>query len=86
MLLVCSLVLAGFTASYAFIPGYRLLLVSSSRGVFWSGSVGLVGFATDFIPRHRRGNQVMGMSPMLACRHSDLGFFVYRHGWGALAR
>jgi len=89
MLLLCSLVLAGFTASYAFIPGYRLLLVLViAQGVFWSGLLAASSaYMTDFIPESRRAEGIgyWGMSTMLAVAAApSLGFFVYRHGWGAL--
>ena len=89
MLLVCSLVLAAFTASYAFIPGYRLLLVLVvAQGVFWSGLLSASSaYMTDFIPESRRAEGIgyWGMSTMLAVAAAPtLGFFVYRHGWGAL--
>ena len=89
MLLGCSLVLAGFTASYAFIPGYRLLLVLVfAQGVFWSGLLSASSaYMTDFIPESRRAEGIgyWGMSTMLAVAAApSLGFFVYRRGWGAL--
>jgi MFS family permease len=89
MLLLCSLVLASFTASYAFIPGYRLLLVLViAQGVFWSGLLSASSaYMTDFIPESRRAEGIgyWGMSTMLAVAAApSLGFFVYRHGWGAL--
>ena len=89
MLLVCSLVLAVFTGSYAFIPGYRLLLgLVIAQGVFWSGLLSASSaYMTDFIPESRRAEGIgyWGMSTMLAVAAApSLGFFVYRHGWGVL--
>ena len=70
MLLACSLVLAAFTASYAFIPGYRLLLLLViAQGVFWSGLLSASSaYMTDFIPESRRAEGIgyWGMSTMLA--------------------
>jgi MFS family permease len=89
MLIGCSLVLAGFLASYAFVPGYRLLLVLVvAQGVFWSGLLAASSaYMTDFIPESRRAEGIgyWGMSTMLAVSVApSVGFFFYGKGWPVL--
>lgn len=86
MLLVCSLVLAGFLATYAIVPGYRLLLtLVIAQGVFWSGLLAASSaYMTDFIPESRRAEGIgyWGMSTMLAVAVApNLGFFFHARGW-----
>jgi MFS family permease len=56
VLIVVSLVLSLFTASYALIRDYRwLLVVVTAHGLFWSGLLSASGaYMTATIPRSRR--------------------------------
>lgn len=87
MLLVCSVVLAGFLAVYSIVPGYRLLLaLVIFQGIFWSGLLSASSaYMTDFIPESRRAEGIgyWGMSTMLAVAVApNLGFFFHARGWG----
>jgi len=84
-----SLVLAAFTASYALIRDYRLLLgVVIVHGLFWSGLLSASGaYMTSTLPPSRRaeGLGYWGLSSVLAIGAAPaIGFWVYRHGWAAL--
>ena len=86
VLLVCSLVLSGFLAVYAVVPGYRLLLaLVLVHGVFWSGLLSASSaYMTDFIPESRRAEGIgyWGMSTMLAVAVApSVGFFFHARGW-----
>lgn len=89
VLIVVSLVLAVFTASYAVITDHRLLLVVVTiHGFFWSGLLSSSGaYMTSTIPRSRRaeGLGYWGLTSSFAIAVAPaLGFWVYRHGWVAL--
>ena len=89
VLIVVSLVLAVFTASYAVIADHRLLLVVVTiHGLFWSGLLSASGaYMTATIPRSRRaeGLGYWGLTSSFAIAVAPaLGFWVYRHGWTAL--
>jgi MFS family permease len=89
VLMTVSLVLAAFTASYALIRDYRLLLsVVIVHGLFWSGLLSASGaYMTSTLPPSRRaeGLGYWGLSSVLAIGAAPaIGFWVYRHGWAAL--
>src|SRR6185436_10014339 len=89
VLITVSLVLAAFTASYAVIRDYRLLLgVVIVHGLFWSGLLSASGaYMTSTLPASRRaeGLGYWGLSSVLAIGAAPvIGFWVYRHGWAAL--
>jgi len=89
VLITVSLVLAAFTASYAVIRDYRLLLgVVIVHGLFWSGLLSASGaYMTATLPASRRaeGLGYWGLSSVLAIGVAPLlGFWMYRHGWIAL--
>ncbi|MEO7191796.1 MAG: MFS transporter [Vicinamibacterales bacterium] len=89
VLMWVSLMLAVFTASYAFISDYRLMLaVVVGHGLIWSALLSASGaYMTATIPASRRGEGLgyWGLSSVLAIGAAPaLGFWVYRHGWAAL--
>src|SRR5262245_24525360 len=86
VLIFVSLVLAGFTASYAVIHDYRVMLgVVTLHGFFWSGLLSASGaYMTATIPPSRRaeGLGYWGLTSSFAIATAPaLGFWVYRHGW-----
>ena len=89
VLITVSLVLAAMSATYAFLPGYQLLLVLVVvHGVFWSALLSASGaYMTSVIPPGRRaeGLGYWGLASVLAIGVAPpLGFWVYRFGWTAL--
>jgi MFS family permease len=89
MLLLCSLVIAGFSVAYGLSPSYRLLLfLVFFHGVFWSGLLSASSaYMTDMLPESRRaeGISYWGMSTMLAVSVApSVGFWAYQRGWGFL--
>lgn len=89
VLIIVSLVLAMFTASYAAIEDYRLLLaVVVVHGLFWSALLASSGaYMMSTLPATRRaeGLGYWGLSSVLAVGAAPaIGFWVYRHGWIAL--
>lgn len=86
VLLICSLVIAGFSIAYGLSPTYHILLgLAIVHGVFWSGLLSAGGaYMTSFVPEHRRaeGLGYWGLSSVLAIAVApNLGFFIYQHGW-----
>jgi MFS family permease len=89
VLIGVSVILAAFTASYAFIRDYRVLLaVVIIHGVFWSALLAASGaYMTSSLPAARRaeGLGYWGLSSVLAIGAAPaIGFWMYRHGWAAL--
>ena len=89
VLMVDSLILAGFTASYAVIRDHRLLLaVVIGHGVFWSALLSASGaYMTHTVHPSRRAEGIgyWGLASVLALGAAPaIGFWVYRHGWIAL--
>ncbi len=89
MLVGCSLAIAGFSAVYAVLPDYRVLLaLVLVHGVFWSGLLSASSaYITDIIPAHRRaeGISYWGLSNVLAIAVAPtVGFAVYARGWAWL--
>ena len=89
VLMTVSLILAVFTASYALIRDYRLLLgVVIVHGLFWSALLSASGaYMTSTLPPSRRAEGLgsWGLSSVLAIGAAPaIGFWVYRHGWTAL--
>jgi MFS family permease len=89
VLIGVSLILALFTAAYAVIPSYQVLLaVVVAHGLIWSGLLTASGaYMTATIPPSRRGEGLgyWGLASVLAMGAAPaLGFIVYRHGWAAL--
>jgi MFS family permease len=89
VLILSSVVIAGFSLAYGLIPGYRLMLVLALvHGVFWSGLLSASGaYMTSFLPEHRRAEGIgyWGLSTVAAIAVAPpLGFWIYRHGWLAV--
>ena len=89
VLITVSLTLALFSASYAIIPGYRLLLVVVAvHGLFWSALLSSSGaYMTATIPASRRaeGLSYWGLTSIIALGAAPaLGFWVHRFGWEVL--
>ncbi len=89
VLITVSLTLALFSASYAIIPGYRLLLVVVAvHGLFWSALLSSSGaYMTATIPASRRaeGLSYWGLTSIIALGAAPaLGFWVHRFGWQVL--
>ena len=89
VLIAVSLTLALFSASYAVIPDYRLLLaVVAVHGLVWSALLSSSGaYMTATIPAARRaeGLSYWGLTSILALGAAPaLGFWVHRFGWAAL--
>ena len=89
VLIAVSLILSAFTASYAVITDYRLMLgVVIVHGFFWSGLLAASGaYLTATLPPSRRAEGIgyWGLSSVLAVGGAPaIGFWVYRYGWVAL--
>ena len=89
MLVSVSLALAAFTASYAMITNYKVMLaVVVVHGVVWSALLSASGaYMTSTIPPSRRGEGLgyWGMASVFAMGAAPaIGFWLYRHGWFAL--
>jgi MFS family permease len=89
VLIVVSLILTCFTASYAFIASYKVMLgVVAVHGLIWSGLLSASGaYMTSTIPAARRaeGISYWGLASVLSIGAAPaLGFWVYHHGWTAL--
>ena len=89
VLIVVSLILTAFTASYAVISDYRLMLVVVViHGLVWSALLSASGaYMTATIPASRRaeGISYWGLASVMSIGAAPaLGFWVYRHGWTAL--
>jgi MFS family permease len=89
VLITVSLILAVFTASYAVITDYRLMLgIVFVHGVFWSGLLSASGaYMTSSVPATRRaeGLGYWGLASVFAVGAAPaIGFWVYRYGWVAL--
>ena len=86
VLLVTSVVIAGFSVAYGLVPGYRIMLVLVVvHGLFWSGLLSASGaYMTSFLPEHRRAEGIgyWGLSSVVAIAVAPpLGFWMYRYGW-----
>jgi len=89
VLMTVSLVLTGFSASYAFIRSIPLMLgVVFFHGLFWSALLSASGaYMTATIPVARRaeGISYWGLTSALAVAVAPAtGFWIYRHGWDAI--
>jgi len=89
VLIACSLAIAAFSAVYALLGDYRVLLaLVLVHGVFWSGLLSASSaYITDIIPPRRRaeGISYWGLSNILAIAVAPtVGFAVYARGWGWL--
>jgi MFS family permease len=89
VLIVVSVVLAAFTATYAVLENYKVLLgLVFVHGLFWSALLSASGaYITSIIPDSRRaeGLGYWGLSSVIALAAAPpLGFWVYSYGWTAL--
>ena len=85
-LVLASLALAGFTASYAFITSYRLLLaIVLVHGIVWSALLSAsAAYMTGMLPVSRRAEGIAywGLSSVIAMAIApSVGFWMYRHSW-----
>src|SRR5919112_620847 len=83
------LALAGFSLAYALIPSYRVTLaLVLVHGIFWSGLLSAsAAYLTNMLPERRRAEGIAywGLSSIAAIAVAPpIGFWVFRHGWGAL--
>ena len=86
MLIVCSLVIAGFSATYALTHDYRVPLgLAFLHGWFWSGLLSAsAAYVTDIVPDSRRaeGFGYWGLASITAMAAAPaVGFWIYSHGW-----
>src|SRR5436190_1547718 len=86
MLIVCSLVIAGFSVAYALSRSYRVpLALAFAHGIFWSGLLSAsAAYITDIVPESRRAEGIgyWGLSTIVAIAVAPtIGFWVYGHGW-----
>ena len=84
--MTASLGLACFTAAYAVITDYRLLLaLVLVHGIVWSSLlVASAAYLTSILPPARRGEGIAywGLASVLAVAMApSIGFWVYSHGW-----
>ncbi len=88
-LVVASLGLAGFSASYAFIDNYRVLLaLVLIHGIVWSALLSAsAAYMTGVMPASRRAEGIAywGLASVLAMVVApSIGFWMYRHSWAWL--
>ena len=86
VLVVSSLALAAFSAAYAVITDYRLVLaLAVVQGIFWSGLLSAsAAYMTHMLPERRRAEGIgyWGLSTMAAIAVAPtVGFWIYRFGW-----
>jgi MFS family permease len=86
MLIVCSLVLVGFSAAYALTASYRLpLALALLHGCFWSGLLSAsAAYITDVIPPTRRAEGIgfWGLATIMALAVAPgIGFWLFERGW-----
>jgi MFS family permease len=86
MLIVCSLVLVGFSAAYAARASYRLpLALALLHGCFWSGLLSAsAAYITDVIPPARRAEGIgfWGLATIMALAVApSIGFWLFERGW-----
>ena len=85
-LVLASLGLAGFSASYAFIDNYRVLLaLVVVHGIVWSSLLSAsAAYMTGVLPAARRAEGIAywGLASVLAMVIApSVGFWMYRHSW-----
>jgi MFS family permease len=86
ILMVTSLAIAGFSATYAFVSSVPLMLaLVLVHGGFWSGLLTASGaYLADLIPAHRRaeGLGYYGFSTLLAIAVApSIGLWLFQFGW-----
>ena len=83
---MASLGLAGFSASYAFIDNYRVLLaLVVVHGIVWSSLLSAsAAYMTGVLPVARRAEGIAywGLASVIAMVIApSVGFWMYRHSW-----
>ena len=86
VLIISSVALTIFSAAYAVITDYRLMLgLALVQGVFWSGLLSAsAAYMTHMLPDRRRAEGIgyWGLSTMAAMAVAPtVGFWIYRYGW-----
>ena len=86
ILILASLALAVFSATYAVLSDVRIMLaVAIVHGIFWSGLLSAASaYMTNLLPEHRRAEGIgyWGLSTLLAVAVSPtVGFWIYKRGW-----
>jgi MFS family permease len=91
VLIICSVAIAGFSALYAIIPAYQIILgLVVVHGLFWAGLLSASGaYITEVIPASRRaeGLSFYGFASISAVAVAPgIGLWVFeRGGWRALS-
>ena len=85
-LVLASLGVAGFSASYAFIDNYRVLLaLVIVHGIVWSSLLSAsAAYMTGVLPAARRAEGIAywGLASVIAMVIApSIGFWMYRHSW-----
>lgn len=85
ILMISSLAIAVFSAVYAVLPSYQLMLVVVViHGVFWSGLLAASGaYVTDIVPATRRAEGVSywGLATVFATSVAPtIGLWIFEHG------
>ena len=85
-LVICSLIITGFSAFYAVAPTVFLLLVFVPiHGIAWSGLLAAsAAYLTSLVPPSRRGEGIAywGLASVMAVAIAPpIGFWLYSHGW-----
>lgn len=86
ILITSGVALSTFSAAYAFITDFRLMLaLALVQGVFWSALLSAsAAYTTGILPERRRAEGIgyWGLSTMAAIAVAPaVGFWIYRHGW-----
>ena len=86
---VGGVALTVFSAGYAVLPDYRMMLgLAVLHGLFWSGVLpASAAYMTGMLPPGRRaeGISYWGLASVLALAVGpSIGFWLYQFGWGAL--
>ncbi len=89
-LITSGLALTLFSVGYAVVPDFRLMLaLVALHGISWSGLLtASSAYTTSFLPASRRAEGIgyWGFASVGAIAIAPtLGFWLYRHGWTALA-
>jgi MFS family permease len=85
-LIVCSLIIAGFSAFYAVAPSVPwLLVVVPIHGVIWSGLLSAsAAYLTSILPPGRRAEGIgfWGLASVIALVVAPpIGLWMYKYGW-----
>ena len=85
-LIVCSLVIAGFSVVYAVAPNvFLLLLLVPVHGIVWSGLLSAsAAYLVSILPPGRRAEGIgyWGLASVVALAVAPpVGFWIYRYGW-----